>query len=145
MVAVLGSLHDPVQESQAAIEVGAMPTVIGSTSHFTQILVNLVANALKFRVPGTAPRITVSSSRESDGWRVEVHDEGIGVAEAYRERIFRIFQRLHGSATYPGTGIGLSICKKMVELRGGRIWCEGSEPVGTTFCFTVPDRTGEAR
>jgi PAS domain S-box-containing protein len=144
MDSVLASLDDLVQESQAEIVVGPMPTVIGSSSQFTQILANLVANSLKFHVPGTPPQIEVRSAREGSGWRIEVHDEGIGVEPPYRDRIFRIFQRLHGGDAYPGTGIGLSICRKMVDLRGGKIWCAGSEGAGTTFCFTVPDRTGAA-
>jgi len=144
MAAVLVSLDDLVQGSGASIEVGDLPVLVGSASQFTQILLNLVANALKFCVPGRAPHIEVSSRRDGAGWRVEVRDEGIGIEAPYRERIFRIFQRLHGNATYPGTGIGLSICRKMVELRGGRIWCEGTDEVGSTFCFTVPDRAGDA-
>ena len=103
-----------------------------------QLFQNLVGNALKFRGE-VAPRIRVSAETDSGGWTFRIQDNGIGIEAAHCERIFAIFQRLHTHSEYPGTGIGLAICKKIVERLQGRIWVESREKPGTTFCFTVPD------
>jgi PAS domain S-box-containing protein len=139
---VLASLAAMVAGSGATITVGHLPTVTWAPSQCAHVVANLVTNALKFHRLGFPPRISIAGHREETGWRIEVEDDGIGVEPDDRERIFRIFQRLHGPDVYPGTGIGLAICRKMVDLRGGRIWCAPAHPTGSTFCFTVPDRTG---
>jgi signal transduction histidine kinase len=116
-----------------------LPTVDADAAQLTQLFQNLIGNGLKFR--GQAPpRIHVGCVREPwGGWRLWVQDNGIGIAPEYHERIFVIFQRLHGRDSYPGTGIGLAICKKIVERHGGTIAVESEPGVGTTFSFTLPD------
>jgi PAS domain S-box-containing protein len=136
---VLTSLEALIREHGAEISVGDLPTVVGSPSQFSQIFANLVANATKFARVDAPPTIRIESIRVDGAWRIEVRDNGIGIEPEFAERIFGIFQRLHRREEYPGTGIGLSLCRKMVELRGGRIWCQPAEPHGTSFFFTVPD------
>ena len=101
---------------------------------------NLISNAIKFRGE-EPPRIRVSAQRGRGEHILSVKDNGIGIDPKYRERIFMIFQRLHSRDAYGGTGIGLSICKKIVESGGGRIWVESGEGRGCTFCFTIPATT----
>jgi light-regulated signal transduction histidine kinase (bacteriophytochrome) len=107
-----------------------------------QLFQNLMENAVKFRGPDP-PQIHVGAERRDDGWRLAVRDNGIGLPPEYRERIFGVFQRLHGPGEYPGTGIGLAICEKIVTRHGGRIWAESEPGKGAAFYFTLPDRGGE--
>jgi len=102
---------------------------------------NLIGNAIKFRGE-QAPRIHISAVRKDGGWQFAVTDNGIGIDSQYADRIFIIFQRLHSREQYPGTGIGLSICKKIVERHNGKIWVESKPGGGSTFYFTVPDKEG---
>jgi PAS domain S-box-containing protein len=136
---VLLSLEPLIREHGAEVRVGALPTVMGSPSQFSQIFANLVANATKFSRVDVPPAIRIESTRVDGAWQIEVKDNGIGIEPEFAEQIFGIFQRLHSRDEYPGTGIGLSLCRKMVELRGGRIWCQPADPHGTSFFFTVPD------
>ncbi|HYO67099.1 MAG TPA: ATP-binding protein [Archangium sp.] len=132
----LSHLHLALRESGAEVEVEPLPWVKGDESQLAQLLQNLVGNAVKFR--GERPaRIRVSAQQEGDTVTVAVEDNGIGIEPQYYERIFAIFQRLHGKEEYPGTGIGLSICKKIVERHGGRIWVESTPGQGSTFRFTL--------
>jgi signal transduction histidine kinase len=114
---------------------------MGDDAQLVQLFQNLIANAIKFRSrPG--PRIVVSAEAENGCWRFAVQDDGIGIGQEYFDRIFVMFQRLHSRSAYPGTGIGLAICKKIVERHGGRIWVESEPGQGTVFTFTL-QRAGE--
>jgi light-regulated signal transduction histidine kinase (bacteriophytochrome) len=133
------NLRAAIEESGAAVTCDALPTVDIDELQLTQLFQNLIGNALKFR--GQAPpRIHVSAVEENAEWRVAIADNGIGIEPQYFERIFMLFQRLHTMGEYPGTGIGLAICKKVVERHGGRIWVESQLGSGSTFHFTLPKR-----
>jgi len=138
----LANLHAAVGESEAKITRGALPTVQGDLVQLTQLFQNLLGNAIKFR--GSEPcRIHVSARRAGREWEISVTDNGIGIEPEYTERIFVIFQRLHGKGDYPGTGIGLAICKKIAARHGGRIWVESQFGKGSTVYFTIPARLSE--
>ncbi|CAA7617227.1 Two-component sensor histidine kinase [Magnetospirillum sp. LM-5] len=127
-----------IDESGAAIDRDTdFPMVMANEEELVRLLVNLIANALKYRAPDRAPRITIGAERRDDDILVTIADNGIGIAPEYFERIFRIFQRLHGRDRYEGTGIGLAICKKIVERHGGRIWVESVPDQGSCFYFTL--------
>ena len=104
-----------------------------------QLLQNLIGNAIKFRGQ-SRPEIHVSAAREEGRWLFDVRDNGIGIEPQYFDKIFMIFQRLHARTQYSGTGIGLAVCKKIIERHGGAIWVESKYGEGTTFYFTIPDR-----
>jgi PAS domain S-box-containing protein len=131
----LGNLRQAVRETSAEVTHDPLPEVVGDSIQLVQLLQNLVGNAIKFH-GATAPCVHVSAAPENVFWRFSVSDNGIGIDPKYFERIFVIFQRLHTRDRYPGTGIGLAICKKIVERHGGRIWVE-SGPSGSTFHFTL--------
>jgi PAS domain S-box-containing protein len=135
---VLGDLQLAIKDSAAEATHDALPTVHGDAGQLGLIFQNLIGNALKFR--GAAPpRIHVSARREGAQWVFSVRDNGIGLDPQHAERIFQIFQRLHTRTKYSGTGIGLAICKKVVERHGGRIWVESQPGQGATFLFTISD------
>jgi light-regulated signal transduction histidine kinase (bacteriophytochrome) len=134
----LMNLRSALEESRAKVTQDALPAVLGNGAQLTQVFQNLVSNALKFRRAEGAPSVHVSAAQQDGVWRFTVRDNGIGIDPQYAERIFVIFQRLHTRAEYPGTGIGLSICKKVIERHGGRIWIESQVGEGTTFFFTLP-------
>jgi len=134
-------LRQTLSESGAeVVSRGPLPTVTGHERQFVQLLQNLVGNAVKFHDPARPPRVEVGAEAVPGGWRISVRDNGIGIDPKHFDRIFQIFQRLHGRDEYPGTGIGLAICKRIVELNGGRIGVESEPGQGSTFWFTVPDR-----
>jgi light-regulated signal transduction histidine kinase (bacteriophytochrome) len=135
----LTNLQASIGESGAVIQVDPLPTVWADAVQLTQLFQNLIANAIKFH-SDRPPEIQVGARREQDAWRFWVRDNGIGIEPQYAERIFLIFQRLHTRKTYPGTGIGLAICKKIVECYGGSIWVESQPGQGSTFYFTLPDK-----
>ncbi len=149
----LGNLKIAIQESSAVITHDALPTVIGDATQLTQLFQNLIGNAIKFRSE-LSPQVHIgvketremreNSSPSSPSSHNEllfyVRDNGIGIESQYAERIFVIFQRLHARGKYPGTGIGLAICKKIVERHSGRIWVESEPGKGTIFYFTIPDK-----
>ncbi|WP_156756008.1 sensor histidine kinase [Actinokineospora pegani] len=130
------NLSAAVEEAGAVVEVGELPVVHGEEVLLTAVLQNLIGNAVKFRGE-EPPRVSITARRDGDQWDLLVADNGIGVREEYAERVFAIFQRLHGKEDYPGTGIGLAMCRKIVEHHGGRIWIEPSER-GTRVRFTLP-------
>lgn len=142
---VLGEVRDELAESieaaGATITHDALPTVVADGAQLGQLLRNLVANAIKF-VGDRPPRVHIGATDDDDRWTLSVRDNGIGIDPASTERIFVMFQRLHAQDEYPGTGIGLAICKRIVERHGGRIWVESQPHRGSTFFFTLPKRTG---
>jgi PAS domain S-box-containing protein len=135
--AACANLRAAIEESGAAVACGPLPTVIADDVQLVQFFQNLIGNAIKFR--GDRPiQVRVGAERWGHEWRFWVRDNGIGIEPQHRERIFLIFQRLHGRAQYPGTGIGLAICQRIVERHGGRIWVESEPGQGSTFYFTLP-------
>jgi signal transduction histidine kinase len=133
----LANLTVSIEEAKAEISHDPLPVVQGDEVQLLQLFQNLIGNALKFRRE-TPVRIHVGARREGDQWLISVTDNGIGIEPQYAERIFMIFQRLHTREQYPGTGIGLSVCKKIVERHGGRIWVEPAPTSGSVFKFTAP-------
>ncbi len=132
----LDNVKMAVEESGALVTHGPLPTVMADASQIVQLFQNLLSNAIKFRKE--KPRITVSAVQKGDEWLFSVKDNGIGIAPEFMEYIFKMYEREHTSAEYPGTGIGLAICKKIVESHGGRIWVESEQGKGSTFYFTIP-------
>ena len=132
------NLSVAIQESGAAVKRETLPKVQADSTQLGQLFQNLIGNAVKFRAEQRPPEIAISAQRDGADWVFKVADNGIGIEPQYYERIFRVFQRLHTRARYPGTGIGLAICKKIVERHGGRIWIESRPEQGTTFFFTLP-------
>jgi PAS domain S-box-containing protein len=138
MADVLSSLAAAVADARAQVSVGPMPTVLGDRLALAQVLQNLIANALKFRSDAQAC-VWVTAERVHDAkWQVSVADDGIGIDQRHRDRVFKMFQRLHDREAFEGTGIGLAICRKIVERQGGEIWVDGREGGGSVFSFTVP-------
>ena len=115
-----------------------LPTVMGDRTHLGQLFQNLIGNAIKFRRDNEQLTVHVGAERRDGNWVISVCDNGIGIDPQYAERIFVVFQRLHGKGHRPGTGIGLAICKKIVERHGGRIWVTSLPDEGSTFHFTLP-------
>lgn len=141
--AVLQDLRMAIDEQGAKLCVGPLPTVTGDATQLRQLFQNLVNNAIKFR-GAEPPRVEIAAERTGGDWLFSVRDNGIGIDPAYAERIFLIFQRLHAREEYPGTGIGLAVCKKIVEGHGGRIRVESDGAHGSTFLFTLPASPTEA-
>lgn len=133
---VLADLTAAILTSDAVIEVGELPIVVGDRVQFRQVFQNLVTNALKFVAPGVRPRLAITTEVDGDDVRVVVADNGIGIAPAERDRAFEVFQRL-APDRYPGSGIGLAISKRIVEDHDGRIWVEDNPGGGTRVCFTL--------
>lgn len=134
----LNNLQIAISESGAVITHDTLPLVQGDSVQLSQLFQNLLSNAIKFRHQGESPQIHISTERRASEWMISVHDNGIGIDLRHAERIFQIFQRLHTRDEYPGTGIGLAVCKKIVERHGGRIWVESKPGQGSTFLFTFP-------
>ena len=137
MITVLKDLGEAIEASAATVTAGDLPEVHADHQQMVQLLENLVGNAIKFR-RDDAPAVRVSASINGNDWVFSVKDNGIGIDKKYADKVFQMFQRLHARETFPGTGIGLAICKKVVERHGGRIWFESEPGVGTTFFFTLP-------
>ena len=134
---VLAMLQETIESGGASITLDTLPTVMADAGQLAQLFQNLIGNALKFR-SDEPPRINVSVHREGSCWKFCVQDNGIGIEPKHRDRVFEMFKRLHSRDKYPGTGIGLAICKKIVERHGGRIWVESGLGRGSAFCFTLP-------
>jgi PAS domain S-box-containing protein len=136
---VLRSLGPAIEEAGADVEIpDALPGVRADATQLRQLLQNLIANAVKFRAAGRAPHVTVGARDDGSGVRLWVADDGIGIPEAQRERIFKMFARLHGRDAYDGTGIGLALCRRIAERHGGRIWVEPAPAGGSIFHVWIP-------
>jgi len=136
----LHNLENAIEDAGAeVVRLTPLPMVEGDPSLLAALFQNVLGNAVKFRreVP---PRVEIGAGRSDGEWSFRVSDNGIGIDEAYAERVFVIFQRLHAKDLYPGTGIGLALCKKIVEFHGGRIWIDTAAASGTTVCWTLPAR-----
>ncbi|MEK6793988.1 MAG: ATP-binding protein [Spirochaetota bacterium] len=136
-------LQFAIRENNAVITCGELPEVHGDRTQLTRLLENLIGNGVKFHGPRT-PEICINAAHRDDGWVISVHDNGIGIEKQYFDRIFLIFQRLHSRSVYSGTGIGLAVCKRIVEHHNGSIWLESVPGEGSTFFFSIPDRGGGA-
>ncbi len=134
------NLSAAIRESGAGVTRDELPEVTGEETQLLQLLQNLIGNGIKFRKPDVPPRVHVSARLQESEWLFEVRDNGIGIEKKYFDRVFQIFQRLHTREEYAGTGIGLAVCKRIVERHGGRIWVDSVPGEGTSFFFTVPVR-----
>jgi PAS domain S-box-containing protein len=135
---ILQDMHASITETNATVQYGSLPVVIGYYSRLKSLFQNLISNAIKFRKKDEPPVVKIEVQDRDKEWLFSISDNGIGIDKVYGEKIFLLFQRLHTRAEYQGTGIGLAHCKKIVELRGGRIWVESEPGVGSTFYFTIP-------
>lgn len=140
------NLRMAIEESGAIITNDELPAVVGDETQLSQVFQNLISNALKFR-NSVVPHIHISTTKDDQLWRITVSDNGIGISPEHLERIFQIFQRLHSREKYPGTGIGLPLCQRIVQRHGGTIWAESDPGHGSRFHFTLPEvqeRTGRS-
>jgi len=135
---VLADLATRIAETGAVVEAGPLPTLEVHRAEFSQLLLNLLSNALKFARPGVTPRVRAEAEPSANGWTVRVRDNGISLDMRFKDKIFRMFQRLHSRSVYDGTGIGLAHCKKIVGLHGGRVDVTSTPGQGSTFSFTIP-------
>ena len=135
-------LHSAITESEAVLEVGQLPTVRADQGQMIRVFQNLIGNALKYRAT-ESPQLRIWAVRADRGWNIYVSDNGIGIPNEFAEQVFIIFKRLHTREEYPGTGIGLAVCRRIIERHGGRIEVvfdkpEGSFSNGSTFCISLP-------
>lgn len=139
------NLTGAIEESGASVIVDQLPSLPCDAGQMTQVFQNLIGNALKFRQPGRTPVVTVSATPVDHAWEIAVKDNGIGIEPKYFERIFQMFQRLHGRGEYEGTGIGLALCKKIVERHSGHISVASAPGEGTTFTVHLPETPALAK
>ena len=138
-VEVLRTLEEPIAEAGATVVVGELPVVRAEPTQMVQLLQNLIANAVKFRAADRRGNISVTSRRAEHGWDIAVADNGIGISVRDHERVFKMFARLHGSDEYAGSGIGLAVCRRIVERHGGTIEVDSIPGEGATFTIHLPD------
>jgi signal transduction histidine kinase len=131
-------LRADINEKKAQVTTGKLPDVMGNETELAQLFQNLIGNAIKYTTSGTTPEVRITAERKADNWHFVVKDNGIGIPEEYQRTVFVIFRRLHAIDQYPGTGIGLSLCKKIVERHRGEIWVESTPGKGSSFHFTLP-------
>jgi light-regulated signal transduction histidine kinase (bacteriophytochrome) len=134
---VLFNLDLYIEENKATVSHDSLPEIMADSTQLAQIFQNLIANGIKFHSE-KAPKIHISAEKKAKEWLFSVQDNGIGIDPQYSEKIFDVFKRLNKKEEYPGTGIGLAICKKIVERHGGSIWVESELCKGSTFYFTLP-------
>lgn len=132
------NLAASIDEARAVVKSSTLPIVRGNASELLRVFQNLIGNAVKFRAADRHPAIEISATEGADAWEISFADNGIGIDPRFHERVFEVFRRLHGPEEYAGTGIGLSICRKIVELHGGRIWVESKPGEGATFTLALP-------
>jgi light-regulated signal transduction histidine kinase (bacteriophytochrome) len=132
-------LESEIRETRAEVTSGPLPTITGDQGQLVQLFQNLIGNAIKYH-GARPPRVHVSAQRRDGAWVFSVSDNGIGIEPGQHQRIFEIFRRLHTQREYPGTGIGLAVCRRVVERHGGTIWVESEPGQGSTFRFTIPGR-----
>ncbi len=135
---VLLDMSAVMMDQKAEVRVEELPEIKGYKTEMRQLFQNLVSNAIKFRKKDSIPKISISAERGDSHWIFKVRDNGIGIAEKHKDRIFGIFQRLHSKKKYEGTGIGLAHCKKIVEIHNGEIWLDSELGEGSTFYFKIP-------
>jgi PAS domain S-box-containing protein len=133
-------LDSSLRDSGGQVTCGELPDVMGDRSQLVQLIQNLISNALTYH-GDERPQIHISAERSGEGWTFSVRDNGIGIEPKYCEQIFEMFKRLHDQKDYPGTGIGLAVCRRVVHRHGGKIWVDSEFGHGSTFHFTIPDRT----
>lgn len=138
LATALGNLEDAIRQSAAVVTHGPLPVVDARPGELTQLLQHLVSNGIKFN-RASEKQVHVSAARGDDEWIFTVSDNGIGISPAHADRIFQLFQRLHDRAEFPGTGLGLTICRRILEKHGGRLWFESELGAGSSFRFTIPD------
>jgi light-regulated signal transduction histidine kinase (bacteriophytochrome) len=131
-------LESSITDAEAQVACGELPVVMGDRSQLVQLMQNLIGNGLKYH-GDKSPRIYVSAERNGNQWIFSVRDNGIGIDPRHHERIFEIFKRLHDQKEYPGTGIGLAVCRRVITRHGGRIWLESEVGHGSAFHFTLPE------
>jgi light-regulated signal transduction histidine kinase (bacteriophytochrome) len=132
------NLGEAIRNSGAKLTLGVLPPVLGDATQLTQLFQNLIGNAIKYCRKDPSPEIDIEATESGAAWIFSVQDNGIGIEPQYFERIFQMFQRLHTRNEYTGTGIGLAICRKIVERHRGRVWVESQPGIGSTFFFTIP-------
>jgi light-regulated signal transduction histidine kinase (bacteriophytochrome) len=133
----VSNLKIAIEESGASVASEPLPTISGDRDQLVQLFQNLIGNSIKYHRRGEPPEVRISCAREMQHWLFDVRDNGIGMEMKHAEAIFKVFQRLHSKSEYPGHGIGLAICKKIVERCGGRIWVNSTPGVGSVFHFTL--------
>ena len=139
---VVALLDSSIQDAGGQVTCGELPVVMGDRSQFVQLMQNLIGNGLKYH-GDKSPHVHVSAEHQGNEWTFSVRDNGIGIDPKYHERIFEIFKRLHDQKQYPGTGIGLAVCRRVVNRHGGRIWAESEAGQGSVFYFTIPEGTAK--
>ena len=142
---ILQELEAKIKNAGATVTFGELPTVRGNAELLHHVFLNLMTNAIKFRSPERPSEVRVWAERGTDGWVFHVQDNGIGIDSQYFDKIFGVFQRLHGIGTYEGSGIGLAVTRSAVEQHGGKIWLHSTPGVGSTFSFTLPDFSPEEK
>ncbi len=134
----LANLHGQIEDTGTEVTVGKMPTVMADEIQLMRVFQNLINNAIKFSREDNPPRISINAIKSGRLWQFCIKDNGVGIDSQYHDQAFEIFRRLHPRDAYPGTGVGLAICRRIIERFGGTIWIEQSDDSGTTFCFTLP-------
>ncbi|ARK11892.1 ATP-binding protein [Fibrella sp. ES10-3-2-2] len=135
---IMVELQSDMQAVSATTEISPLPTIMGHRTDIKQVFQNLISNSIKYRRQGVAPKLSIRAVDDRTKYQFSISDNGIGIEPQYFDRVFQLFQRLHGRNQYSGTGIGLATCKKVVTMYGGDIWLESTPGEGTTFYFTLP-------